>query len=248
MGNWKMNPRSLKEARQWFSAIAKSVSASKKTEIVICAPFVYLEKLKSLSRKIKLGAQDAYWGDVGAFTGEISSEMLYNIGVRYVILGHSERRVLGEGNKEINKKIKSALASGLRPILCVGENERDESHSYFNFVKTQMEKCLEGISRTSVSKLIIAYEPIWAISSTVNRKDATPEDSREMAIFIRKVLTDKFGKEASFVRVIYGGSSNERDAEDFLLNGGVDGLLPGRASLNPKKFSEMIKICKTLDK
>src|ERR1035437_6404997 len=116
--------------------------------------------------------------------------MIYNLGVRYVILGRSERRAMGENNQDINKKIKGSLVAGLIPILCVGESVRDESHSYFNLVKTQLEECLKGVSKNSISKVIIAYEPIWAISSTKDRKDATPNDSREMAIFIRKILFD----------------------------------------------------------
>src|ERR1035437_8289233 len=231
IGNWKMNPRSLKEAEKLFTDVAKNISDVKNTEIVICPPYLYLEKLNKISKKIILGAQDVFPGDVGAFTGEISAEMLYNIGARYVILGHSERRALGENNNDVNKKIKSALGAGLRPILCVGENTRDANHSYFNLVKTQIEECLAGISKNSINKIIVAYEPVWAISSTIDRKDATADDSREMAIFIRKILFDKFGNEASKVRVIYGGSVNEKDAEEFLKNGGVDGLLPGRASL-----------------
>jgi triosephosphate isomerase len=248
IGNWKMNPRSLKEAEKLFNDVAKNISAIKKTEIVICPPFLYLEKLKKISKKIILGAQDAFWGDVGAFTGEISAEMLYNIGARYVILGHSEARMLGENNNDINKKIKSALAAGLRPILCVGEKARDADHSYFNLVKTQIEECLAGISKNLINKIIVAYEPVWAISSTVDRRDATADDSREMAIFIRKILFDKFGTETSHVRVIYGGSVNEKDASEFLKYGGVDGLLPGRASLDAKKFLKIIKICETLNK
>lgn len=246
IGNWKMNPLSLKDAEKLFSAVNKEISGLKKTaiktEVVICPPFLYLERLKKLSKKIFLGAQDAFYGDVGAFTGEISSKMLYNIGVRYVMLGHSERRALGENNSDINKKIKSSLLASLRPILCVGENTRDESHSYFNFVKTQLEECLVGISKNSISKIIIAYEPIWALSSTVNRHDATPRDSLEMVIFIRKILSDRFGKEASQIRIVYGGSVSAKDAKDFVENGGVDGLLAGRASLDAKKFTEIIKI------
>ena len=252
VGNWKMNPLTLKEAEKLFSGVAKGISSVKKTarktEVVICPPFLYLEKLRKISKKIFLGAQDAFFGDIGAFTGEVSGEMLYNIGVRYVILGHSERRVLGENNSDVNKKIKASLAAGLVPILCVGENVRDESHSYFNFVKTQLEECLLSVSKTIISKIIIAYEPIWAISSTPNRKDATSADSLEMAIFIRKVLSDKFGKEAIQMRIIYGGSVNEKNAEDFLKNGGVDGLLVGRASLDAKKFIEIIKIAENLVK
>jgi len=247
IGNWKMNPRSLKEAEKLFGAIVKNISSIKKTEIVICPPFLYLEKLKKISKKIILGAQDAFPGEVGAFTGEISAEMLYNIGARYVILGHSEKRALGETNEMVNKKIKASFFAGLRPILCVGERARDLSHGYFNFVKIQLEECLAGISKNSISKIIIAYEPIWAISSTPDRKDAIPADSLEMAIFIRKILSDKFGSDAGRVRIIYGGSVNEKDAEDFLQNGGVDGLLPGKASLDAKKFVEIIKICEALN-
>ncbi len=242
-----MNPLTLKEAEKLFINIAKNISAIKKTEIVICPPFLYLEKLKKLSKKIILGAQDGFWGDVGAFTGEVSSSMLYEVGARYVILGHSERRALGENNEVINKKIKSSLGVGLRPVLCVGENVRDADHGYFNFVKTQLEECLAGIQRASISKIIIAYEPVWAISTTKDRKDATPEDSKEMVIFIRKVLSDKFGPEVSNMRIIYGGSVNTKDALGFLKEGGVDGLLPGRSSLDAKKFSEIVKICETLN-
>ncbi len=247
-----MNPLTLKEAEKLFSSVVKGISRIKKTarrtEVVICPPFLYLENLKKLSRKIFFGAQNAFWGDVGAFTGEISGEMLYEMGARYVILGHSERRALGESNGDVNKKIKASLVAGLRPILCVGESSRDENHGYFNLVKMQLEECLAGIQKSSVSKIIIAYEPIWAISSTPNRKDATADDSREMSIFIRKILSDKFGKDATKVRVLYGGSVNEKDAQDFLENGGVDGLLAGRSSLDAKKFVEIVKICEALDK
>ena len=242
IGNWKMNPRTIQEAERLFSGVAKGISRIKKTEVAICPPFLYIEGLKKLSRKISLGAQDAFFGEVGAFTGEVSGEMLYNLGVRHVILGHSERRALGEGNGDINKKIKSALSAGLRPILCVGESERDTGHGYFNLVKSQLEECLMGVSKDSIVKVIIAYEPVWAISSTPGRKDATPEDSLEMAIFIHKILADKFGSDSSKARIIYGGSVSGKDAGEFLRHGGVEGLLVGRASLDTKKFMEIIKI------
>jgi len=255
IGNWKMNPPTLKEAEKLFANVAKNISTVKGTEIVICPPFPYLEKLKKLSlgrshtgeaRKIIMGAQNAFYGDTGAFTGEVSAEMLYDIGVRYIILGHSERRAMGEDNNNINKKVKSALVAGLRPILCVGESVRDQEHNYFNLVKMQLEECLFGISKNSISKIIIAYEPIWAISSTPDRKDATSGDSMEMAIFIKKVLSDKFGKDVSGARIIYGGSVNSKNAKDFLQNGGIDGLLVGSASLNAEKFTDIIKICEAL--
>ena len=246
VGNWKMNPASFKDAEKLFVDIAKSILYIKKTEVVICPPFLYLDRLKKISRKIFFGAQDASYEDSGAFTGEISPLMLFNAGVKYVILGHSERRVIGENNVLVNKKIKACLRAGLRPIVCVGEDTRDENHGYFNLVKVQLEETLAGISRNLISKIVVAYEPIWAISSTVSRHDATSAESLEMAIFIRKILSDKFGPEAKKIRIIYGGSVNEKDALEFLKNGGVDGLLPGRASLDAKKFAEIIKIAESL--
>jgi triosephosphate isomerase len=247
IGNWKMNPRTGKDAEKLFESVAKSVSRVKKTDVVMCAPFIYLEELSEIrTSKVALGAQDAYPGDVGAFTGEVSAEMLYELGVRYVIVGHSERRAQGEDSVLINKKIKGALASGLKSILCVGESARNEDHGYFNLVKSQLEECLAGISRNSISKVIIAYEPVWAISTTLNRKDATPEDSREMAVFIRKILSDKFGSDGASVRILYGGSVNDKDAEGFLSDGGVDGLLVGKASLDAKKFTNIVMVAENL--
>lgn len=248
VGNWKMNPLTKKEAIKLSDNIAKGLSGIKRTEIVVCPPSLFIDLLKKSSKKIIFGSQDAFYGETGAFTGAISSEMIYEIGARYVIVGHSERRAMGEKEDEINKKIKSALASGLSPILCVGEKERDQEHGYFNFVKEEIEKGLEGISRNSISKVIIAYEPIWAISSTPLRKDATPEDSMEMAIFIRKIISDMFGKDAYHTRIIYGGSVNTKNAGDFLSQGGVDGLLVGKTSLDAEKFLEIIKICEALKK
>jgi triosephosphate isomerase len=249
IGNWKMNPLTSKEAEKLFSGVIKNIFDVKKTEVVICPPFVYLDKLSKIrTSKIKLGAQDAFCGDVGAFTGEVSGEMLSGVGAKYVILGHSERRIFGENNNDISRKIKSSFMAELCPILCVGESERNPDHSYFSFVKMQLEECLAGISKNLISKIIIAYEPIWAISSTPDRKDATPADSMEMIIFIRKILSDKFGKEATTTKILYGGSVTEKDAGDFLQHGGVDGLLVGRASLDVKKFTDIIKICEALNK
>jgi triosephosphate isomerase len=246
IANWKMNPISLKEAEKLFTNVANGIHSLKNTEVIICAPFVYLEKLKKISKKIILGAEDAFWGTTGAFTGEISAEMLYSVGVKYVIVGHSERRTLGEDNFVINKKIKGVLSAGLIPILCVGDKERDESHEYFNFVKNQVEECLNGISKDLIGKMIIAYEPVWALSTTPGRKDATPDDSREMAIFIKKILIDKIGVKIKMPKIIYGGSVNEKSVLGFLKDGGVEGVLPGAASLDPKKFLEIIRIAESL--
>ena len=249
IGNWKMNPRSLREAEKLYSDVAKSLPHLKFTRVVICPPYPYLEKLKKYSRRIVLGAQDSFWDEGGAYTGEVSSEMLYSLGVQYVILGHSERRALGENDVSINKKIKSALSAGLTPVVCVGEKERDTNHEYFSTVKAQVEMCLKGISKNLISKIIIAYEPVWALSTTTGRHDATPADAREMATYIRRVLTDLFGVEvARAERIIYGGSVNRKDVGGFISEGGVDGVLPGRASLDPEEFIEIVKICEALGK
>jgi triosephosphate isomerase len=243
IANWKMNPSSEKEADKLLSEVAKFIPSSKDTEIVVCPPFLYLGKLKKNPRKISLGAQNSASAEKGAFTGEVSATMLHNLNVKYVILGHSERRAMGESNIEINKKIRMAISSGLLPVLCVGEESRDAEHGYFAVVKKQIEECLKGISKALISKIIIAYEPVWAISTTVDRRDATPADSMEMVIFIRKIISDiSSPKLAQTMRIIYGGSVNDSDAESFLRDGGVEGLLVGRASLDPKKFAKIVTI------
>lgn len=241
IGNWKMNPESGKLAESLYKNIIK-IKTSSKVDVVICPPFVYLEKLKKISKKIPLGVQNIFNKDKGAFTGEISADMVYDLGVRYVILGHSERRAMGEDDEIVNQKIKIALASGLTPILCVGEKNRDDNHDYFNVIKNQIEKNLNGVSKNSITNIIIAYEPVWAIGKDAVR-EATPEEFREVSVFIKKVLSDKFGANtAKDVRIIYGGSVNTKNSQDFIVSGEADGFLVGRDSLDAKKFTKIIEI------
>ena len=244
VGNWKMNPAGAVRARADFLTIKKSVGAFKKVTAVIAVPFIFLALLgKEASAGLALSAQNVSAEKEGAFTGEISAGMLSALKVRYVIIGHSERRALGETNEFINRKIKAVLASGMTPILCVGEKERDHDMWYLSAVKTQLEECLAGIPKNAVGKIVIAYEPVWALSSTANRRDATPEDCVEMHIYIRKVLSDMFGSGAgTAVAILYGGSVDEKNALGFLTTGHADGLLPGRASLTPKTFISILKI------
>jgi len=241
VANWKMNPTSEKEAEKLFVATNKVISGVKKIEVAVCVPSIYLSELKRFTKKIKLGAQNSFYEESGAYTGEISAGMIYDAGARYVILGHSERRAMGETNEEINKKIKSALSAGLIPIFCVGEKTRDENHEYLNLIKTQVEECLRGILRTSISKVIIAYEPVWAIGKDALR-EATPAEFLEMKIFIKKVLSDLFGVKIEIPRILYGGSLDEKNVEDFIKLGEADGFLVGRASLDPGKFGKIISI------
>jgi len=240
IANWKMNPLTFVEAE-------KLAKASDKDGIVLCAPFVFLNELKKVLKKAKLGAQDAFFGDVGAFTGEISAKMLKNLGIEYVILGHSEKRALGENNDLVNKKLKAVLDLKITPILCVGEKERDENHEYINIVREQILECLANIKKEALSKIIIAYEPVWAIGKNALR-GATAEEFLEMSIFIKKILSDKFGIKIKLPKIIYGGSVNSQNALSFLEQGNTDGFLIGGASLDAKKFNEIIKICEALNK
>ena len=244
IGNWKMNPESLKEAKKRFLEVKKEVIKYKNVQAVIAAPFVYLPELGKISSAgLALSAQNVSAEKEGAFTGEVSAKMLGGFKVKYCIVGHSERRTLGETNELINKKIKMALAENITPIVCVGETDREHGMWHLGIVKTQVEECFFGIPKASLPKIIVAYEPVWALSSTANRRDATAEDSAEMIIYIKKVLSDKFdAKSVEAVRVLYGGSVNETNAGEFLSAGKADGLLPGKASLTPKIFTSILKV------
>ena len=229
-----MNPTSLKEA-------VKLAKATDVKDAVLCVPFIYLKEIKKVIKKAKLGAQNVSIEESGAYTGEISAKMLADIGVKYIIIGHSERRAMGETNEIINKKIKIALSAGLLPILCVGEKERDENHEYLNVVDKQIEEGLAGINKNLLSKIVIAYEPIWAIGKNAVR-EATPAEFFEMKIFIKKVFSDIFGVKTEIPSILYGGSVDEKNTAGFSVEGQADGFLIGRSSLDPKKFKQIISI------
>lgn len=245
VANWKMQPTTAKEAEEVFDGIQKSAPRLKNTEIVICPPFVYLDKFSGKER-IKLGAQDFFWENPpkgGSYTGEISVAMLKNFGVKYVIVGHSEERnYLNVTDEMINKKIKIALKNNLKVIFCVGEKERDEEGAYLKFIKKEIHEGLNKIPKKSLENLIIAYEPIWAISSSKNAKADSPKNLFEMSIYIRRVLFFKFGRRVSReTPILYGGSVDSKNASDFLENGNVQGLLVGRASWKTKSFIDLLK-------
>lgn len=248
-GNWKMNPPSAREAEKILKGVMARTAGLRKVEIVMFPPSVFIERLVRIAgrSKIRLGAQDvSVQSGSGAFTGEVSADMFYDSRARYAIVGHSERRNpsvgRGESNHEINLKVKAALSAGLSPVLCVGERERDLDHAYLLFVKTQVEECLKGVSKNSLKKVTIAYEPLWAIGKNAVR-EATPEEFQEMKIFIKKILADKFGvPSAGTTRILYGGSVEPKNTEGFLREGEADGFLVGRASLSPDKFARIAKI------
>jgi triosephosphate isomerase len=207
--------------------------------LVIAVPSLYIEPLAKM-KKMAIAAQNLFWEESGAYTGEISGAMLAKSGVKYVIIGHSERRAMGETSEMANKKVKAALKAGLKPILCIGESVRDEKGEYHALIKAELTASLAGLKKANLKSIIIAYEPVWAIGKSATR-EATPAESYEMSIFIKKVLSDMFGAEtAKSVPLLYGGSVNSKNAESFLADGGVDGVLVGRESLNPLKFIQIM--------
>lgn len=243
IANWKMAPATLASARELFTKTKRVAQNLNRITTVICPPFVFLGVFSKSARtqRCRLGAQDIFWKSDNARTGEISPEQLKSMGVSSVIVGHSERRALGEDDEVVNRKVLSCMRNRLRVILCIGESNRDSEGAYLRFIETQIEKSLAKVSRPMLSNLVIAYEPIWAVGSYAKRAD-TPDELFEMVIFIKKVLSDRFGKKHALgIPVLYGGSVNERNAASFLKHGGADGLLIGRASLDPKQFSNILK-------
>ena len=243
IGNWKMAPSSPKEAKSIFSKIKTISGKLRNVQTVICPPTVYLEGLAKMvsGHRCVIGAQSAFWEHEGAYTGEVSPEQLRSVGAQYVIVGHSERRAMGVTDSEVAQKIKALHKHKLIPVLCIGEDKRDEDGKYIRFIKDQLLASLEGVSTKIFNDMIIAYEPIWAIGKDAKR-EAQPDDVAEIVMYIRKVLIGKYGKAPAMrMSVLYGGSVNTHNCQAFLTQGVVDGFLVGRASRDPKAFSTILK-------
>lgn len=237
IGNWKMFPKTKEEAQGIVREATKLAGLAKRSKIVICPPMPYLGLFSGKRGKLGVGAQNAWFEDEGARTGESSPAMLVSLGLTYVILGHSERRAMGETNEDVAKKAVLAVKHGLTVILCVGEKVREEDAGYFHEVEQQLTESLMGFSKSKGKQLIVAYEPIWAIGKNALRP-ATPKDTEEMVILIRKTLVKLFGRTAGFrIPVLYGGSVDEKNSGMYLREGHADGLLIGRASVDPVRFS-----------
>ena len=245
-GNWKMN-KTVSEAVDFVRQLKALVANVREIDIVIAPTFTALQ---AVSREIEgsnieLAAQDVFWEASGAFTGEISPIMLKDVGCRYVIIGHSERRqYFGETNESVHKKIKASLALGLHPIICVGEAlEEWETGKTFDVIKIQIIQCLEGFSREEMERMTIAYEPIWAIGTG---KTATPQQAEEVHAFIREQLEGITHQQVSQgVRIQYGGSVNSDNISDLMAQPNIDGALVGGASLKADSFSRIVKFSKT---
>ncbi len=246
IANWKCNPITKKQVIHWIDFVKKELPVDK--EIVLCPPFVYLSQAtKSSDSKILLGAQNCYFEPKGAFTGEVSALMLKDLGCRYVIVGHSERRkYFKETDGVINKKIKAVLGQRMRPILCVGEQARDSFNSKGELINEmslvvgeQLERALTGIAKARLKDILIAYEPIWAIGTG---NSCSPEDAMKAKLFIRKILANLYDRStAEKANILYGGSVNSKNARQYLEEAQMDGLLIGGASLNASEFAQIIK-------
>lgn len=215
IANWKCNPKTLAEAKRLFNNV-------KKTKVIICPPFVYLTEFNYKF----LGAQNCHWKEKGPYTGEVSPKMLKDLGVKYVIIGHSERReYFNETDETINKKLKAALGAGLIPVLCIGEKKGEDAN---RVVENQLSNDLNGISEKDRNKIIIAYEPVWAIGTGDFCK---PEDGKKVLNFLRQKLSNK---------ILYGGSVNSKISAQY-IRVGFDGLLVGGASLKSNEFIKIVK-------
>jgi triosephosphate isomerase len=241
-GNWKMN-NTIAEAQELAKSLVEfSDNFDKDREILICAPFTALYSLKTALKgsKIKLGAQNMHFEESGAYTGEVSPLMLKEIGVDYVLVGHSERRqCFNENDEFLNKKIKSALKHGIKPILCVGETlEQREANIEKETVKAQIIYGFKGIDASSFDNIAVAYEPVWAIGTG---KTATSEQAQEMILHIRNVIKELYSEEISeSIRIQYGGSVKASNTAEIMAKPDIDGALVGGASLKAEEFIGII--------
>jgi triosephosphate isomerase len=240
-GNWKMN-KTASEAAELINGIKKETAGVKGVDIVVCPPFTDLKDAAAAcaGSSVALGAQNIHWAESGAYTGEISAAMLKDIGVQYVIVGHSERRTyFGETDETVNKRVKAALAAGFTPIVCVGETlaERDAGKMESVIVR-QIKKGLADLG-ADLGKLVVAYEPVWAIGTG---RTATPAQAQEVHALIRRTLAElSDGDTANKIRIQYGGSMKPANAKELMSQPDIDGGLIGGAALKPDTFAAIIK-------
>jgi triosephosphate isomerase len=240
-GNWKMNKTSI-EARDLASKLIPLVCGVKDRDIVLAPPFTSIPAVAETIKgtNMALSAQDLFWEEKGAFTGEISAEMLLDLGCKYVIIGHSERRqFFGETDETVNKKVRQALNKGLLPIVCVGEllSEREAGKAN-EVIERQVVGALKGVAAAEMQKIVIAYEPVWAIGTG---KTATPDQANEIHAFIRQRIKSMYnGDVAGSLRIQYGGSVTPENVSTLMAKPDIDGALVGGASLKPESFAALV--------
>ena len=241
-GNWKMN-KTIEEATALASALLAAVASYDKVDRVVCPPYVCLPAVSEALRgtAVTVGAQNIHWADNGAFTGEVSGPMLKGL-VSHVIIGHSERRqYFGETDETVNKRTHAAFKHGFTPIVCVGESlEQNQAGITESFVSGQVRAALEGLSAEQVQALVIAYEPIWAIGTGLA---ATSEQAQAVCGLVRSVVAELYGDEvAQATRVLYGGSTNEKNIAEIMQQPDIDGALIGGAALKVESYGAMVQI------
>ena len=239
-GNWKMN-KTIKEAVAFIEEIKPQVEGTD-VEVILCAPFILLKDMKEAAKgsSIKIGAQNMHFEESGAYTGEVSVLNLKEIGMDYVIIGHSERRqYFGETDENVNKKVKKALEHGINPIVCVGETlEERQAEQTRDKVRLQVEKAFGGLTQEQAVRVVVAYEPIWAIGTGMA---ATSGDANEVIEYIRQALESMYSSEtAEKIRVQYGGSVKPQNVEEIMNEPDIDGALVGGASLDPQSFVKLV--------
>lgn len=240
VANWKNHPSSLKEAKTLLAKISKSSRLYKKLHFFVAPPTTYFETVSSRPKSLlNLASQNVFVDLKGSHTGEIGLDILKSFGVRAVIVGHSERRALGETSKDVSLKVKTVLKSGITPIVCIGELTKDLDGGHFEFLRDEIRESLDGIKRSDVSKLVLAYEPVWAIGKSAT-DSISQDDLVQTVIFIKKVLTDLFGRIlAEKVPILYGGSTEPANAETLFSNTGIRGFLVGHASLDAEDLKKI---------
>ncbi len=239
--NWKMH-KTTAEAKSFIAALAPKIRDVRNREVLVCPPYTLLSAVDQARRdtSIRLGGQNMYFEEKGAFTGEVSTGMLKDVNCEYVILGHSERRwVFGENDELINKKVHAALKAGLYPVLCVGEKlEEREKKLTEQVILQQMEKGLQGVTETQLTNFVIAYEPVWAIGTG---KNATTKDAKDAIALIREFIHSRYGVAAADkIRILYGGSVKPENFKSYMEQDGIDGGLVGGASLDPESFAKLV--------
>ncbi len=244
VANWKMNPPNLEAAKRLVRVIKKGLRGIAGIEIVFCPPFIFLSDIKNELKKsgIQLGAQNLFWAEKGAYTGEISVSMIKSLGCSYVIIGHSERRqILGETDEIVNLKLRQTLKRGLNCVLCIGETLEEKQEDKMTEVIThQLQSNLKDVSLFSLPRISIAYEPIWAIGS--GTPPANPNEIMTAGLLVRKILANLYSASAAQkMRILYGGSVVGSNATLYIKESGMNGLLVGGASLNATEFINIIK-------
>ncbi len=239
VGNWKMNPETLEEAKELFAALTKKAAASKKAIAMIAPSSTFIQALSAKKSTIIIGAQDVARESKGAFTGSVSAKAVKSVGAKFAIIGHSEKRAEGDTDEIVAKKVGQAIEAGLEVILCVGEKERDEQAKYLRVIRDQILVVFASVKdKKKLSTIAIAYEPVWKIGA---QTAMIPSEVHEMSIYIKKVVGEALGNKAGLkTPVLYGGSVTHENAHGILTEGSVDGLLIGRQSLEAEAFGTIL--------